>query len=1327
MADRHQKRRGVYKTIPGSNYQATEDTAAQTFRKLILKWKINDVRKPRLLRSDVLPKALHYSESRRYYQNFIPLILEETRSILEQGLEAENKANIFNVRVIRMRGGNPSFLASLELQGRLPTGVEQAKTSMVLKLTYHGANGLNFSMLCFADVKEQNKILGKIDLVDQVDFYNTCSYEHFIEENPESFARDSRWSAVVLGSVLSQMRMYVACYDPPEPIFISQVVSGRLQSTRAHGEGRLPTLSAGELVALQAFMQLEFASQKIIQDFYKLPVESQELFPVYCSLAKPEQLMIRTFLTLPYREQAFIGMFYQLPEKEQGMVKTFCRVNLAEQQLISRFSTLDALAEQAIKALHATQVFNKEIVQRFFFLDPKEQGLIYLFHQLTVEHKNIVREFFEFSSPKQQVMHNFYVLAPLVQEIIKTIITEPAPMQNAMQYFVGQNPLTCKAIEEFSLLSALEMEVVKSFYSLSDLERADVNKYHELTVARQQVTKKASRLSEKIWQCITGDLSSEKEIERLTGLIIMLRERFNQNQQRAVEIFYGLPRERQEAINTYIALPMFAKAAIIRFTELELAQQRTLKRIYRLEQFEQNAVKRFLQLEPALQNDLKSFYQLDPIKQKLIKDFYVLELEGQNQIVMRDLLILEDPQKEAIVLYYKLRHPQQIAVQNFSNLEKWAQDIIFNFYTLNELEQNAIKAFYAVENNHRILSMLEFCEQRVGRYFYVLNPRIQQINQAFSTYTSTELKTINDLLAHSTREQQIIRDYALLTPLQQSVYKEFYKLNSQQQIAIRDFEALDHGMQVLQGPPGTGKTSLIVALLHVLCVQNKKVLVCAPSNKAVQVIAERFLEKHPGNRIALIGVESKLKETLQPIFTQNWSANKCSIIDKCTDVFERQLSQGRSILPQGIMHELKTLINSIHHTTRIFLTSLVALNEACKRTIDQLQLQRIVVLLVKLKQEILVAAKYDPKQCGSRLEIELLNYAQVIFATLSTSGRRIFENILSPEILIIDEGSQAVEAETLIPFAMQPKKCLLVGDTKQLPATVISKVASEYNYNWSMMWRLVEECGHSCTMLTVQYRMDPSIRRWPSLQYYGDQLTDGPLIAARDPSVSDYGAYAFINVNSREKSKNYSCYNPQECQQIIIILNELKTKNVNLREQVGIITFYAAQVEHMQREFAKHPWLQEVKVHTVDSYQGNENDYIIISFVRSNQGGGVGFLRDFRRLNVAITRARLSLIMVGNASTLSRHKEKDVAKLVADAWERNCIFDALPTTEREERIFAPAEAQIPPQVQLITAYQQHQAASQELRSAVIKSAEKKWAGRRSKTHTAKKRQWVNKG
>ena len=113
------------------------------------------------------------------------------------------------------------------------------------------------------------------------------------------------------------------------------------------------------------------------------------------------------------------------------------------------------------------------------------------------------------------------------------------------------------------------------------------------------------------------------------------------------------------------------------------------------------------------------------------------------------------------------------------------------------------------------------------------------------------------------------------------------------------------------------------------------------------------------------------------------------------------------------------------------------------------------------------------------------------------------------------------------------------------------------------------------------------------------------------------------------------------------LLQELAAKNINIKTQVGIITFYAAQVDYMQREFNKLPLLRDVKIHTVDSYQGNENDYIIISFVRSNQDGGIGFLHDFRRLNVAITRARLALLMVGNAATLERQGRQDPRGRVA--------------------------------------------------------------------------------
>jgi hypothetical protein len=312
------------------------------------------------------------------------------------------------------------------------------------------------------------------------------------------------------------------------------------------------------------------------------------------------------------------------------------------------------------------------------------------------------------------------------------------------------------------------------------------------------------------------------------------------------------------------------------------------------------------------------------------------------------------------------------------------------------------------------------------------------------------------------------------------------------------------------------------------------------------------------------------------------------------------------------------------------------------------------------------------------LSKELLQQASVLFCTLSVSGRRnLLDSIEkgSIDVLIVDEAGQSVEAETLIPLQHHPKKILLVGDTKQLPATVLSDHAKQFAYDRSMMQRLEDVSGHiPIATLTIQYRMHPSICAWPSKQYYGGHLEASESVVQNTKLVEERVKHrilqpiAFFDILSQERYSNpgNSRYNEQEVENIIRILQCLATLSPSLVQykRIGIISFYAAQVERIQRRIEREiPVINsaertpiDVIVHTVDGFQGDECDIIILSFVCANKKGNIGFLSDVRRLNVAITRAKHHLIMLGNYQTLSRAQGSDVQTLVEYLKNEQKVF-----------------------------------------------------------------------
>ncbi|MBX9587400.1 MAG: AAA family ATPase [Gammaproteobacteria bacterium] len=520
-------------------------------------------------------------------------------------------------------------------------------------------------------------------------------------------------------------------------------------------------------------------------------------------------------------------------------------------------------------------------------------------------------------------------------------------------------------------------------------------------------------------------------------------------------------------------------------------------------------------------------------------------------------------------------------------------------------------------------------------------------------------------------------------------------LNDSQFKAIDGFTNAANGIYLLQGPPGTGKTSTIVELIQRLVKQNKRVLICAPSNKAVQVIAERFYQKYQNEKIAIIlaGVESKLPDSLTPIFLHTWVkrllklAQDLKVYAKKPEGYVKQIrKKDETQIVISFDQESRQFSNTKKELLRLleiykitqFSWQLNAALQASETYFQYLERENTSFwesLGTMTNEEANVDYKYqnylqyhaNAQQSWTNLiaaitsekdlEEKLLGNAEVLFSTLSVIGRKQMRQTKKIDILIVDEAGQSIEAETLIPLVLQPSKCLLVGDTKQLPATVISQLAEEKEYGRSMMYRLLEDCKQPFHMLDTQYRMHSAIRHWPSLQFYQNQIMDGPNIRTRQspfPTLTSqsHQPYAFIQTIGQESLDGTSFCNQAEANLITKFIAYLSTHHkVNPKTQIGVISFYSGQVRLLQQRLAKQ---YSVKVNTVDGFQGDENEIIIISFVRSNPKNSVGFLRDFRRLNVAITRGKHAVIMFGDVKTLQA--DRNLRSLLQHLERQHLIF-----------------------------------------------------------------------
>ncbi|KAD2804463.1 hypothetical protein E3N88_37840 [Mikania micrantha] len=296
--------------------------------------------------------------------------------------------------------------------------------------------------------------------------------------------------------------------------------------------------------------------------------------------------------------------------------------------------------------------------------------------------------------------------------------------------------------------------------------------------------------------------------------------------------------------------------------------------------------------------------------------------------------------------------------------------------------------------------------------------------------------------------------------------------------------------------------------------------------------------------------------------------------------------------------------------------------------------------------------------------------ASLIFSTTSTSYKLHFVEMKPLEILVIDEAAQLKEAESTIPLQLPgTRHAILIGDECQLPAVVSSKVCIKSGYGRSLFSRL-SSLWHSKHLLNVQYRMHPSISLFPNYKFYQNQILDAENVTCKSYekqylSGPMFGSYSFINVVDGREEKDEderSRKNMVEVAIVIKIVQNLHKAWQNSRKNItiGVVSPYAAQVVSIQEKLAnKYEKLDgfSVKVKSIDGFQGGEEDIIILSTVRSNSHGSIGFLASPQRTNVALTRARHCLWILGNEKTLS-NSEYVWKELVCDARNRYCLFDA---------------------------------------------------------------------
>jgi senataxin len=305
-----------------------------------------------------------------------------------------------------------------------------------------------------------------------------------------------------------------------------------------------------------------------------------------------------------------------------------------------------------------------------------------------------------------------------------------------------------------------------------------------------------------------------------------------------------------------------------------------------------------------------------------------------------------------------------------------------------------------------------------------------------------------------------------------------------------------------------------------------------------------------------------------------------------------------------------------------------------------------------------------------------LESAHVIFCTLASAGSATMKNTSCIDDLIVDEAAAATEPELYIPLHLLPKRLLAVGDPLQLPATVMSRRALELGLAKSLHERLMYDCNYKHIMLDVQYRMHREISAFPSERFYKNKIQNGPNVKSSEYAdgaiLLNRKPYTFLQTEGQEErvmgGSQQNILEAMVIVQLISTLRQLTEASLSNAwcgtDRVRVITFYQGQVACIQRCLDEHGLGNTVLVATVDSSQGCEADIVLISFVRSqsrqgsseNRPPSAGFLKDDRRMNVAMTRAKYQLICVGNVRSFQQMPNAPTLHLLAqDAMERDVI------------------------------------------------------------------------
>lgn len=465
-------------------------------------------------------------------------------------------------------------------------------------------------------------------------------------------------------------------------------------------------------------------------------------------------------------------------------------------------------------------------------------------------------------------------------------------------------------------------------------------------------------------------------------------------------------------------------------------------------------------------------------------------------------------------------------------------------------------------------------------------------------------EALEDVLQAKSNRLAELRDILLGTQLPR--FRELYPvrfpwLNATQETAVNKVLCTED-VAVVHGPPGTGKTTTLVEAIYETLHREPQVLVCAQSNTAVDWICEKLVDR--GVNVLRIGNPSRVNDKMlsftyerrfenHPAYTELWGVRKA--IREMQGRSRKATYQER----EGIRSRLSRL----------------------RDRATQLEIQ---------------------------INADLFDNAHVIASTLVSSNHRVL-NGRRFNTLFIDEAAQALEAACWIAIR-KANRVILAGDHCQLPATIKCYEAARQGLEYTLMEKVAKTKPSTISLLKVQYRMNEAIMKFPSQWFYNNELQAAPEVSHR--GILDWDTpISWVDTSEKEFKEEFvgESFGRINREEANLLLEELKAYIERIggshileeRIDFGLISPYKAQVQYLRNKIKQSSFLRPYRglltVNTVDGFQGQERDVIFISLVRANNEGQIGFLNDLRRMNVAITRARMKLVIFGDAMTMKHH------------------------------------------------------------------------------------------